>query len=185
MNFREVAIPTQLATLNLFMRKHAFTLIELLVVISIILMISGLGLANFVRYKEKKQVESAARKVYELAVSAKTRAQNKQAPASGVCDATNPISAYHFRINTALDPDKVSVTPVCGSDEYDVVSSDDEFTLDSNLQVSSDASVYFYPLGKTPTSDGGWPVSIQVSDGKVTYGFTIDQGGNISQVEKI
>ncbi len=167
------------------MKKYAFTLIELLVVVSIILVVSGVGLANFVRYKEKKQVESTTQRIYELAVSAKTRAQNRQAPANGVCDAANPISAYHFIINTALDPDKVSVTPICGANEYSIVSSDDEFTLDSNLQVNNDTSVYFHSLGKTPTSDGGWPVSIEVSDGKVTYGFTIDQGGNISQVEKI
>ena len=170
-------------------RQSAFTLVELLVAVSIILLVSGIGLANFVRYKEKKRVKSVTQKIYELALAAKIKAQNRQAPANEVCHTTNPISAYHFKIDTTLDPNKVSVTPVCGDDEYSVISSDDEFNLDSDLKVNRDVSIYFYSLNQTPKLDGGWPVggqplSITVSDGKATYGFTIDQGGNISPVEE-
>ncbi len=160
--------------------NQAFTLIELLVVITIMMLITGVGLVNFTRYKEKKSVQLAAEEIYQLAVTAKTKARTRQAPI-GACDKSNPIVGY--RLVGSAASGLVEVHPLCGVDELSPTSQSDSYQLPTNMSLNTDISVYFYSLNKGV--DGDLPLLIQVSSQSYTFGFEIDTFGNIGEVKEI
>jgi len=172
------------------MIKRGFTFIELLVVVSIILLTTGMGIANFVRYQDKKEVEEAAKQVRELAIAARTKVAARETPKEvGICDPeTSPIIAFHL---VSPSPNQVEIRPVCGLDMTDLsneglpVSEMDKYDLPPGVSLDGGVSVYFYSLGKGANLDGTvMPITIK-NDNDVSFGFEIDEAGNITQVVEI
>ncbi|MBI2622793.1 MAG: prepilin-type N-terminal cleavage/methylation domain-containing protein [Candidatus Levybacteria bacterium] len=74
------------------MKNSGFTLIELIVVVSILAILSTLGIAAFVNYSRTQALNAAALDVVTMLQTAKSRAQSQIKP-GGVC-ASSPLDGY-------------------------------------------------------------------------------------------
>jgi len=88
-------------------RNFGFTLLEILVAISIIVLLSSLGLASYVKFNRRQIVEQSTAKIVSELRLAQSFAANQQKPESGCLT----LNGYFFNV----DDDGVSywISPDC------------------------------------------------------------------------
>jgi len=176
------------------MMKKGFTLIEMLVTVAIMMMLVGIGTANFIKYQEKKQVKEAAEQLRQLFVSAKVKAAARQTPQSEHCAPLPdvlaqkyPIFAFHL-INVGTKT--VEVHPVCGTSQANAVEEEtfliDHYTLPQDIVLDDSLSIYFYSLHNGVDLGGSSSSKvIKVANSRYAYQFQIDRGANISEIKAV
>jgi prepilin-type N-terminal cleavage/methylation domain-containing protein len=74
-----------------------FTLIELLIVISIIMLVTGGGIAGFVSFNDRQQVQTSVREIQTLMRSAQIKARSGE----GAADCVPPQKLYGYRVTAS------------------------------------------------------------------------------------
>lgn len=162
-----------------------FTLIELLITISIILLVTGAGIAGFINFNDRQQVQTTVNNVKDLMSSAKVKARAGEG-ASGLvvsegCVAPNKLKGYEVVEHLTLPAvvlNRVCVNPlgvVFSTTERSIV------TLD-NVDFSITNSVTFLSL-RGGVDTGGGDVTITVNGKYATsiiYEFQVLQTGEIT-----
>lgn len=86
-----------------------FTLIELLVVISIIILITGAGIAGFVNFNDRQQVQTTVKDTQALMRSAQIKARSGEGASD--CGGTNKLKGYEVTSDaTSVVLNRICVT---------------------------------------------------------------------------
>ena len=148
-----------------------FSLIELIVVVSILLLITGGGIASFITFNAKQQIINGAKELQEYLRTAQTLARVGEKPAG--CDR---LTGYKTMSVAATNPKEIRVLAVC--DSGDVLR--DSFFLPEGTTLSSDIEVVF--LGLHGGATGATTIEI-TGELDETYTFEVTQGGEINSGE--
>jgi len=175
--------------------QSGFTLIELLVVTAVIVVLTGGGLAAYIRFSDRQSAEVLAREIHNTFLSARSKARFKE---RANCAAAEGVIG--FRVNAGVSADGKSgefrVLSICGNDRVSYASPNPVTDLvemidykinqqEVSPSLASPYNVDFYSLyGGAKLPGGADKMEITVSHGGATYGFTVDRGGDISPVAK-
>jgi prepilin-type N-terminal cleavage/methylation domain-containing protein len=168
-----------------FKQHHGFTLVELLITISIILMLTGAGIAGFINFNEKQQVQTTVKQVQDLMRAAQIKARagegaNETNPEKG-CLTTENLKGYEVAKDPTLPV--VLLNRICVNSSTLVARSTERssFTL-INVNISLDPVTFLALQGGVDT--GGSDVTITVSGTYATsnvYEFQVLQTGEITE----
>jgi prepilin-type N-terminal cleavage/methylation domain-containing protein len=155
-------------------KKAGFTLVELLISISIVGLISAIGLASYIDYNRNQIVVQEAKKVVQDLRLAQSLALNNQKP-EGCGQAT--LDGYAFRL---LDDDpegyNYEILALCGEDEV----SYKRGAIAENLAISGPSEVKFKVLRQGIEFTGGSTITVSSSSFSQSRTITIDPGGDIN-----
>lgn len=178
--------------------KSGFTLIELLVTIGIGLMILGGAIAGYISFEARRQVETQALEVQQMIISARGRASARVVPPNylDIDDDTlacrniadSRLAGYYVHISES----SVQVSPACEtSGNYLMLDSRPEATqvmwlrngVDINEESPGGFGFTYYTLPRNgDLTSLSTDRTVSVTDGDVTYEFTITKSGGISRV---
>ncbi len=145
------------------LNNAGFSLIELLVVTGIIIMLVGLGIAGFIRFNERQQVEAAAKRIQTMLRTAQAKAQIREIP-TGTC---NTLDGYTVR--RIATPAQIQLAISCDSNTTIVL---DSYAIPFGIVVSNTFdSITFIPL------KGGAMIETAVSDGASEVEITVSRTG--------
>lgn len=131
---------------------QGFTLIEILVTISIIGILSSVGLASYINFNRQQLVLQSARKIMEDMRLAQSLASNNQKP-----DGCGTLSGYTLSVY-GINNTNYSIKAVCSPVlEVDVVKED---SIPANLVVTGFSSVEFKVLRQPVKTTGGNSLTI-------------------------
>lgn len=145
--------------------SRGFTLIEISVVISVLAILSTLGIASFVSFSHKQELSST---VYELSTTinlAKSRAFSQVKPAQ--C-ANLPLDGYKIVITP---PNSYQMDAVCGGYSFNIKS----VTMPKNITSTTYAS-FFFPVITGGVTGAG---TVALTGYGQTKTVTVDSLGNI------
>ncbi len=158
-----------------------FTLIELMVVLSIIAILSMLGIASFVNYNRSQTVDSAANDFATVLNLAKSRALSQVKPSS--CAVTTALDGYEVRLCGGV-PACISGNPNtnyeldvrCTGNYYNVSFGTFPQNVSFAASPTPPTSIFF------PVLTGGvsWNGTIGITGFSQTKNVIIDTNGNIS-----
>lgn len=151
---------------------HGFTLIELLIVISLIAMLSTLGIAAFLSYSRTQTLNTAVLDVVSMLNVAKFRAQSQVRPNEGACtSAANQLDGY--QVNIDISTKQYKLLAVCGGFSVEIMTK----TLPANISFQSAAptSILFRVLSGGVDKPG----TITISGYDTAKTITIDSSGKI------
>lgn len=93
-------------------KKAGFTLIELLVVISIVLLVTGAGIAGFINFNDRQQVLTKAKEIQALMRSAQVKARAGEG--ADVCRTMSPERVFKgYRVALQADGAAVLLSRIC------------------------------------------------------------------------
>lgn len=168
-------------------KQRGFTLIEMVVVVSIIVVTTGVALANFTRFNDRQQVLTTTDTIKTLIRSAQRKAQAQDTPAA--CTGSNPLQAYRVYITSSqllmgancgdkngLDEDN----PPDGEDVNIALIGDiQQFQIPSGLTVHTNFDVRFWVLyGGVEIIDDA---VVSISKGSYRYEFGVSNSGEIAE----
>lgn len=121
------------------MQQKGFTLIELLVAISILLLLMGLGIANYISFNDRQQLIQSAEQVREAIADAQNSAR------SGKLRGCNRLVAYRVDI---LASGTVEIVPLCEGEDGDITKDPSQtFELSDSLEeVVGPGSLFTSPV---------------------------------------
>lgn len=161
-----------------FKQITGFTLIELLITISIILLVTGAGIAGFINFNDRQQVQTTVNEVKDLMRSAQIKARAGE----GADDCT-PNKLKGYEVIEHPTESAVVLNRVCMDGDGVVVSQTErsKVTL-GNVQLSLDPVTFLALRGGVDT--GGSDVTITVSGTYATniiYTFQVLRTGEIME----
>lgn len=113
--------------------KHGFTLIEMIVVITIIMIISTIGIASFVDYGRTQEVNTATLEIASMLQLARSRTISQIRPPDSVVQCSGKtLDGYRV---TFSDSRNYLLKAVCEGNEYNLPN--ESRTLSSNLSITS------------------------------------------------
>lgn len=180
-------------TAPIFRNKRGFTLIELLIVISIVAIISTIGILTFVQYNRRQVLINSGNEVFSAFNLAKSRAQSQVKPEGREpCD-SNPLDGY--RIYFEPPPPGGSGCPLDSTRAcyfVEVICSglpDTKPTIYSlpkgltfNFPDGQDYFQFEILTGKVPVADQNG-TEIQVTNGTSAISIKVFNDGNLSKEE--
>jgi prepilin-type N-terminal cleavage/methylation domain-containing protein len=146
-----------------------FTLIELMIVTTIIMLITGGGIASFLSFNDKQQVLNSAKELQGYLRTAQTLARVGETPTG--CDR---LIGYKVVTADAGSIKEVSLLAVCSSGDIQR----DVFSLSEGVTLSSDIEITF--LGLYGGVTGASQIDITSDSGR-SYSFEVSSGGEITQ----
>lgn len=157
--------------------QKGFTFIELLVVISIIAILSTIGIASFVDYSRVQTMSNAVQDVTTMLQNAKASAESQLKPVDNVCTGA-PLTGYKVVITTVAR--QYYIVPECGGNEDGNVKITK--TLPDTISFSSGSGyILFNTITGNVTSSFSFPISISfVSTSSYTKTIIVDKEGRIS-----
>jgi prepilin-type N-terminal cleavage/methylation domain-containing protein len=168
-NTKETIVRKKKHLRNLSSRR-GYTFIELLVAISIMGIISTVGIASFVNYNDKQVMEGTASDVANFYILARQRAISQVKPDQ--CSTTDSLSGYRVVLNTSTSTYQLSV--VCGASSYIV----EQKKLPSNVTfvTTSPTTVFF----NVPNANVDTQKTVSIYGYGKTKKVVIDPSGSIS-----
>lgn len=158
-----------------------YTLVELLIVVSLVGILSAVGVASYISFNRNQVVLQTAKKVVQDLRLAQSLAANNQKPlqSDGTLDpACEMLVNYAFEVDSATS---YHLQLNC-SNNYTPQSPVKSVELPSGMTFNTSAlSVKFLPLQKGIVSSG--PLTLQVMGFNKTKIITIDPGGAINVSE--
>jgi len=157
--------------MKILQQKSGFTLIEMMVAIAIMIILTGMGIAGFIRFNDRQEVSNAAKQVQHIMRSAQSKARVKELPSG----CTNLFSYEVHRSGGG----PINVRANCQSGVNASLSS---WTVPANLSVTpSSFSVKFRTLHGSAEISGGTSLTINVIKGsEYNYEFVVNNGGEIT-----
>lgn len=158
------------------MKKHGFTLIEILVATSVVLLLIGLAIANYIRFNERQKLVQAQEVVRQAVADAQNSAR------SGKLRGCVVLQAYQIE----FDGSQIEITSLCqGSEESDPVRF---FDLPSGVEFSGTQIIYARPVSGLIYRDSEWTQTdstlVIFHRGGVDAGSVeIDHSGAVKQLD--
>lgn len=153
------------------MTRHftkGFTLIELLVVITIGIMIMGGGIAAYITFNDRQNLQNGAKLLQTYLRSAQTKARAGEKPAA--CDR---LTGYRVVLTNPAGTGSVALSAVCANGVY----AHSTYALPAGVSVSGvPKTITFANLYGGVTGAG--PVVLNANGHTVT--FSVTDGGEIS-----
>ena len=146
----------------------AFTLIELLVSVTILLLLTGGGIATFTNFTQKNKVLNGAQELQAYLRTAQSLARVGERPSG--CDKLN---GYEVVTSDVAGLKQVSILANCPSGNVETQT----FTLPEGVTLNADLDMIFLSLHGGVT--GGQTVQVTNNEG-FTYQFAVTQGGEIT-----
>lgn len=173
------------------MKNYGFSLIELLVTIAILLIVAGGAVAGFIGFQERRSVDENAKKLQQIFIAARNKAQVKESP----CNSATPLQGYRVRYTAGTGT--VTLHPLCGANPVPITDPPtnptqaaalESYTLvipsgTANIPNVNGTVIDFYTLQRGTNGSGESIFSLQ--SGSTTYGFKVQRGplgGSISNV---
>lgn len=147
------------------MKKCGFTLIEILVTISIIGILSSIGLASYINFNRQQLVIQSARKILDDMRLAQSLASNNQKP-----DGCGTLSGYSFSVSGT----GYTIKADCSSGGVVVKTG----SIPANLTVTGFSKVEFKVLRQPVKTTGG--NSLTVTGFGVSKIISVGVGGEMS-----
>lgn len=157
--------------MKILQQKSGFTLIEMMVAVAIMIAMTGVGVAGFIRFNDRQEVSNAAKQIQHIMRSAQSKARVKELP--GGC--TNLFSYEVYRSGNG----PINVRANCQSGTNVQLSS---WTTPTNLSITpSSFSVKFRTLHGSAGISGGTSLIINViKSSEHDYEFVVNNGGEIT-----
>jgi len=149
-----------------FVFPLGFTLVELLVVISIVGILSAVGLASYINFSRNQLVAQAARKIAQDLRLAQSLASNNQKPET--CSST--LVSYTFSINQTLK--KYFIYANCGGDPIEVKTD----SVPTVLSLGGTTLVKFKVLRQGVETTGGDSIFVTGFSGSRSKEIKINAG---------
>lgn len=160
-----------------FLPRAGFTLIELLIAIGIILLVTGGGMAAYIRFNDRQTVLSAARDVQAFIRAAQIKARVKETPANCALTA--------FEVEGQLGAGATfNMFANCGPTFTRATPAIDTYTLPASVSLAANERMRFFSLyGDTAfvNADG----TVRLSGSGVCYEFRVEPGGVMTEVEEV
>jgi len=154
--------------------RKGFTLIEVLIAITIMLLVTGGGIAAFVNFNDRQSVQGAARQLQTILRSAQVKARVGEKPGAG-CD---KLTGY--RVQTAANTNQVILSAVCVSNAgAPQMVTHTTSQLQNNVVAEGTYAITFANLYGGVT--GATTIVLQKSSvSAYRYSFVVTPGGEIS-----
>lgn len=165
-------------------KSLGFTLIELLVVISIILLVTGGGIAGFINFNDRQQVQTTVKDVQTLMRSAQVKARAGEG-ASGVTVAegcVSPRKLYGYRASYNSSQRAVILYRVCNHPTLSSTNTErSRVTLGSNVNLTMSDVTFLALRGGVNTGGSDITVNISGQYSGIIYQFQVLQTGEITE----
>lgn len=161
--------------------KAGFTMVELLVTISIILLLTGAGIAGFINFNDRQIVQSTVKDVKQLMRAGQVKARSGEG--AGTCTSPGKLRGYSVVINgTVMELRKVCIDPNTSV----VTDNDVRSTIELNNVVVTNnpaANVTFLALGGGVDTDGNAAITYNVAGQftSIEYEFQVLETGEITE----
>lgn len=164
-----------------------FTLIELLVTVSIILLVTGAGIAGFVNFNDRQQVQTTVKEMQDLMRAAQIKARSGEgatgATVADGCVSPNKLKGYQVTVSgTAILLNRICVNPLTG-----IVASTTErsrINLGTVTVVMNPSNTVTFLALKGGVDLGGTnPLSITITGtySNISYTFQVLPTGEITE----
>lgn len=138
--------------------RMGFTLIEIIVAMSVIAILSTVGIAAFLNYSRSQSVAQATAELYTTLNLARSRAQSQVKPSSGSCGPPSYSSLEGYRVRAAT-PTRYDLYAICGGSQEFI-----EFHVTpSGVTLSSSASSFTFAIitgNVAEAAAGGTPITV-------------------------
>ncbi len=165
-----------------FIKKNTgFTLIELLVVISIILLITGGGIAGFINFNDKQLVQTTVKDIQTLMRAGQVKARSGEGAIE--CQTAGGFSNGKLRgYQVAQAVGAVVLNRVCVEGANTVYIERSRTTLDDTVSVTLSDSVVFLSLKGGVDVGSTNPATVTVSGNYtgLVYVYEVHPGGEIT-----
>ncbi len=163
----------------IFKKPAGFTLIELLVVISIVLLTTGAGIAGFVNFNDRQQVQTTVKDVQELMRSAQVKARAGEGADS--CAVNRKLKGYRVSVSgNFVQLHQMCVLATNPSDVVAVTPPRSQLSLD-NISVSMTPVTFLALRGGVDTGGvGNMTIIVSGQYSSLTYQFQVLATGEIT-----
>jgi prepilin-type N-terminal cleavage/methylation domain-containing protein len=149
--------------------KQGFSLLEVLIVTTLVLMLTGGGIAAYINFNEKQKVVTGGQELKTYLRKAQGLARVRAVPAG--CDS---LTGYRLRVTSGSSA--VNIDAVCKGGDVNYSS----YTLPEGTTVQSDLDIIF----SDPRSEGqglvtGYGQIVVIYGTDRTYTFEVTEGGEI------
>ncbi len=153
------------------MNKAGFTLIELLVAVGVLLLLVGLGLANYISFNDRQALIQGAEQVREAVADAQNSAR------SGKLRGCDELASYQVSFSVTT----VNIQSQCALGNADAAR---VFTLPSGVTVSGN-TLYISPLNgfvfNTPNfNDSAAPYTVSLQNNYGTVDISVTRNGAVT-----
>lgn len=147
--------------------SRGFTLIELLVAVSIVLLLTGGGIAAFIRFNERQSVQAAALQMQTIIRAAQVKGRAGEQP-----EACGRLMGY--RVQTTAGSGQVILSVVCDDGTFIHTT----YQLANNVVTEGSYNMFFRNL--YGGASGGTNVVVTLpSNPLLRYSFSVSDAGEI------
>jgi len=165
--------------------QSGFTLIELLVSITILVLMTGMGIAALLNQSERQGVLQSARSAQQFLKIARSKAQAKQAPAEcnpvagSAATAANFLEAVEVRSNTPTTLSLIAICTINDTPNQSVSYPNGELRFTEGVTVSLFPTVRFNTL--SGGTDLGSDELVMLEGRNMDFSFNIGATGRIDE----
>ncbi len=166
-------------------RTQGFTFVEMLVVITIMLIIAGGGIASFVRFNDKQQVQVAVSELQALMHSAQVKARVGEDASRCRTDFSQVLSLRSYRVEVQANSNVATLYAVCTNDKFaptdeeTIQISEQEFNSAIKIDDGSDGKLDIEFLSLLSGVDGYSLVRVR-GNSNYTCQFEVKKSGEIT-----
>jgi prepilin-type N-terminal cleavage/methylation domain-containing protein len=147
--------------------KSGFTLIELLIAVSILLLITGSGIASYITLNDRQTLITSAKDLQSYMRAAQKKARSGDKPTG--CDTLNSYSLT----SAGSSPTVVTLKAECESGSF----SSDTLSFPLSISLQSPLTMQFLVLSGGVTNSG----TVVLVGKTKTYTFDVNAGGEITE----
>lgn len=161
-----------------------FTLIELIVTVSIIMIITGGGIAAFVNFNDKQQVQSTVKDLQTMMRAAQIKARaGEGASECGTVGSFTNGKLYGYEVTYDALNNDIVMNRICVEGTTYVAVERSRQEVDSNVTLSVPDVTFLALKGGANTGAGSPDLTMTVSGVYTSYiyDFTVTPGGEITE----